>query len=68
MDKEKISNKKIKEGEDMQATLQKESTDLKISLKKIGAKIPFLGGPKGKIKLDPQNEEHKDWYEDDGEK
>lgn len=35
--------------------------------KKIGSKIPVLGGPKGKIKLDPQNEDHKDWYEEEGE-
>ena len=38
-----------KEENDMQATLEQKTIDLQASIKKIGSKIPVIGGPKGKI-------------------
>ena len=68
MDKEEIDNKVDKEDEDMQSTLKEKPVDLKTALKKISSKTPILSGPKGKIKLDPSNKDHREWYEDDGAK
>ena len=39
--------------------------ELKSKLDKVSAKAPYLRG-KGKfIELDPNNEQHKEWFEDD---
>jgi hypothetical protein len=63
MDKEKKCNNK--EDKKMQQILEREIDDIKLSMKKLSSKIPIIGGPKGKIRLNPEDENHKGWYEDD---
>lgn len=66
MDRNKIRKKKPLEKEEkvMPATLKKGNLDHQSALVKISSKIPVLDAKKGKVKLDPNNPNHKDWYED----
>lgn len=45
-----------------------ESINIKSSLKKISSRLQVLEGEKNKIKLNPKNKLHKEWFEDDGVK
>jgi len=65
----KEENNGHKEGEDMSAILEKDNVkvDLKSALDKIASKVPVLKVRDGKIILDRNNEDHIDWFEDDGD-
>ncbi len=39
--------------------------ELKSKLDKVSAKAPYLRGKGKMIELDPDNEQHKEWFEDD---
>ena len=65
---DKNENKSGKEGDNMPATAKQKPHNLKAALKKISSKSPALSGPKGMIRLNPKDKNHKDWYEDDGDK
>ncbi|MDR3601017.1 MAG: hypothetical protein P4L49_11155 [Desulfosporosinus sp.] len=53
-----------KEEKDMSAIPKKVEIDRQSALNKISSKTPILDAQKGKIKLNPENPSHKDWYED----
>lgn len=62
-----ISNHK--EDEDMEATIEKTKDNKKVSLQDklnyITSKASSVKTVKGRIKLNPNNPQHKAWYEDD---
>jgi len=62
---EKDGKKQKKEGEDMSALVEKKRSDLKEKLDKISANSPILKGKGNMVKLDPQNPQHKEWFEVD---
>lgn len=69
MDKEDNHDKKVeKEGENMSALLEKKHIDLKEKLAKISAKAPTLKTKNGMIELDPNNPQHKEWFDEDEDK
>ena len=53
-----------KEEEGMPAIPKKVEIDRQSALNKISSKTPILDAQKGKIKLNPENPSHYDWYED----
>mgnify|MGYP000845325133 CR=1 FL=1 len=53
-----------KEEKDMPALPKKVEIDRQSALNKISSKTPILDAKKGKIKLNPENPSHNDWYED----
>lgn len=53
-----------KEEKDMPAIPKKSQIDHQAILDKISLKSPILDAKKGKVKLNPDNPSHKDWYED----
>ena len=66
MGKEDNHDKKVeKEGENMSALLEKKRLDLQEKLNKISANSPILKTNNGKIELDPNNPQHREWFEDD---
>jgi hypothetical protein len=48
----------------MPAIPKKSQIDHQSDLNKISLKAPILDAKKGKVKLNPDNPRHKDWYED----
>lgn len=56
---------KFKEENEMSAILAKKHSDLKAKLDMICAKTPFLKGKGNMVELDPQNPQHKEWFEVD---
>ena len=69
MGKEDNHDKKVeKEGEDMSALLEKKHIDLKEKLARISAKASPLKTKNGMIELDPNNPQHREWFEEDKQK
>ena len=64
MDKDKKKIPLNKEENDMLAIPKKDNFDRQSILNKISSKTPILEAKKGKVKLNPDNPNHKDWYED----
>lgn len=58
-----MSNKK--ELKRMQATLPKKFAELQAKMKLVSQKAPILEGKDHMIELDPKNEQHREWYEED---
>lgn len=56
------------EGEDMSAILEKKHVDLKEKLARISAKACPLKTKNGMIELDPNNPQHREWFNDDKQK
>lgn len=50
--------------EEMPAIPKKEQIDRQSVLDKISSKIPILQAKNGKVKLNPNNPNHRDWFED----
>lgn len=66
MDKDDNHNKKVeKEGEDMSALVEKKPVDLRKKLSRISAQANPLKTKNGVIELDPNNPQHKEWFEID---
>lgn len=66
MGKEDNHDKKVeKEGTNMSALLEKKRIDLKEKLAKISAKAIPLKTKNGTIELDPDNPQHREWFEED---
>jgi len=67
MDKDK-KNSTIKEGKAMATPLSKKEETIKEKLDRMSAKASVLTGKNDMIELDPNNPEHKEWFEDDKDK
>lgn len=61
-------NKDKKEEKNMSALLEKKREDLKEKLARISAKAPILNTNNGMIELNPNNPQHREWFEDDTNK
>lgn len=66
MDKEKKN--RIEEGETMATPLNKKEETIKEKLDRISSKASVLTGKNDMIELDPNNPQHKEWFEDDNSK
>ena len=55
------------QGENMQVTVKEETLDIKAALNKISANSFMLKVQKGKIILNRENKDHKEWFEEDKE-
>lgn len=53
------------EGQELAVNLNKKYTDLKAKLDKISSKSPILKGEGTMVELDPNNEQHKEWFYDE---
>lgn len=64
-----MSNKdhcnRTKEEKDMSAILEKKQSDVFSKLKEVSTKAPILKGKDNMIELDPENKQHKEWYDID---
>lgn len=49
----------------MPSTAKKKPQDNNSALSKISSKAQILTGPKGMIKLNPKDQSHRDWYNDE---
>ena len=49
----------------MSAILEKKQPDIFSKLKEVSAKAPILIGKDNMIELDPENNQHKEWYDID---
>lgn len=67
MDKDK-KNCITEEGEAMATPLSKKEETIKEKLDRISAKASVLTGKDGMIELDPNDPQHKEWFEDDKSK
>jgi len=56
---------RTKEEKDMSAILEKKQPDIFSKLKEVSAKAPILIGKDNMIELDPENNQHKEWYDID---
>lgn len=66
MDKDRDKNiEHAKEENKMSSTAKSKPQDNNSILKKISSKAQILTGPKGMIKLNPKDQSHRDWYNDD---
>ncbi|MDT3701092.1 MAG: hypothetical protein RO469_16940 [Thermincola sp.] len=61
-------NNKQKEGEDMSAVLEKKYEEFQEKLARITAKASPLKTKNGMIELDPNNPQHKEWFEEEDQK
>lgn len=64
MDKDK-NNSIIEEVEAMATPLSKKEETIKEKLDRISSKASILTGKDGMIELEPNNPQHKEWFEDD---
>jgi hypothetical protein len=56
---------KDKEDKDMSTVLNKKYADLKGKLNQLTELSPTLKGRDGMVELDPNNPQHREWYEED---
>lgn len=50
----------------MATVLNKKLADLKRKIDKLTEHTPVLKGKDNMVELDPNNEQHREWFEDDG--
>jgi hypothetical protein len=66
MNEDKVNKNKEEKGEEeMSVAIEKKEDKLKEMLKNIRSKADRLTGKGNMIELDPNNPQHREWYEED---